>query len=270
MRSMKRPLRGPALAGTLLLLVAGCQSSTGDAPTGLRVASTWYDTSIDQLEYSITTSDGTAVHPAERRPQVAGGPLDNGIDVVIFLPPQMGGEQIRCQVAGYARGALVRRGQATLNVVGGSVSDVVVQLLAGGGPPPPVDGGTDPDPNPGKKPDAGVPDTAAPPDLAPPTGTKENGKRCETAGECASGNCVDGVCCGTASCAVCHACNVATGPGTCQPVPAGMNEPRALCPVQPANMCGTNGTCNGAGACATYPDGTVCRPGRTCNAGVCR
>jgi hypothetical protein len=48
--------------------------------------------------------------------------------------------------------------------------------------------------------------------------------------------------------------------GTCAPVPAGGSDPLAQCAVTAASTCGTNGTCNGAGACALYAAGTQCAP----------
>jgi len=58
-------------------------------------------------------------------------------------------------------------------------------------------------------------------------------------------------------------CNVAGNPGTCLPVPAGSDDPRHLCAMTASTTCGTNGKCNGAGACSFYPSGT------TCGANVC-
>jgi hypothetical protein len=47
-------------------------------------------------------------------------------------------------------------------------------------------------------------------------------------------------------------------------------DPDNECPDQGAGSCGTNGTCNGAGACSLYPAGTMCGSGRQCNgAGAC-
>jgi hypothetical protein len=40
-----------------------------------------------------------------------------------------------------------------------------------------------------------------------------------------------------------------------------------MCPDMGSASCGTNGTCDGAGHCATYPAGTTCGPA-ACTAGT--
>ena len=40
-----------------------------------------------------------------------------------------------------------------------------------------------------------------------------------------------------------------------------------MCPDMGSASCGTNGTCDGAGHCATYPAGTTCAPA-TCTTGT--
>jgi hypothetical protein len=99
---------------------------------------------------------------------------------------------------------------------------------------------------------------------------KALGTVCGADAECESGACVDGACCSSASCDFCYTCNLPGAAGTCRPVPDGSPEPNGLCPVQPVSNCGTDGTCNGQGACRTYPDGTICRIGRVCLKGDCR
>jgi hypothetical protein len=96
------------------------------------------------------------------------------------------------------------------------------------------------------------------------------GATCGAGSDCGSGNCVDGVCCATAACATCFACNVGGAVGRCAPVPARTADPHGRCVAQPVSQCGADGTCNGAGACSVYPDGTSCRMGRTCLNGICR
>ncbi|HEY5448391.1 MAG TPA: hypothetical protein VIQ54_06555 [Polyangia bacterium] len=88
------------------------------------------------------------------------------------------------------------------------------------------------------------------------------GAACTMGPQCTSTLCVDGVCCATACTDQCHSCNVATGPGpgTCQLVPAGGDDPRDLCATQPVSTCGTNGLCDGLGGCTKYPVGTACGP----------
>jgi hypothetical protein len=88
-----------------------------------------------------------------------------------------------------------------------------------------------------------------------------NGKACDDDGDCVSGHCVEGVCCGAASCPICTSCAVQGMEGTCKPVPLGGSDPKALCLPMAATTCGTDGKCDGQGACALHPDGTVCMPG---------
>jgi hypothetical protein len=97
-----------------------------------------------------------------------------------------------------------------------------------------------------------------------PRVTKANGTGCVGAADCGSNHCVDGVCCESACTGACQSCNQAGLAGMCKPVPAGKTDPRAICHDTGAAGCGTNGTCNGAGACAQYSTTTVCAPG-SCN-----
>ena len=98
---------------------------------------------------------------------------------------------------------------------------------------------------------------------------KTNGLVCTAGSECVSGNCVDGRCCGSAACGACTACNIA-GPsgspdGTCRPVGKGTAD--ASCPTTAASTCGTDGKCDGAGACENYTGGT-CAVAKTCIDGL--
>jgi len=65
--------------------------------------------------------------------------------------------------------------------------------------------------------------------------------------------------------------------GTCSSVPSGQ-DPQDQCPVQDVATCGTDGSCNGSGACRRYAAGTVCvmatcattsavTPNATCSSG---
>jgi hypothetical protein len=109
---------------------------------------------------------------------------------------------------------------------------------------------------------------------------KVNGTVCAGGGQCATGNCVDGFCCGSPSCASCQACNIAGKEGACSPMAAGADDPNGTCVNQGPTTCGTNGKCNGAGACQKYADGTTCsqatcqstailKLGGTCSSGAC-
>ncbi len=107
---------------------------------------------------------------------------------------------------------------------------------------------------------------------------KSSGVACVGDGQCAQGHCTNGVCCGSATCGSCQSCNVAGHMGTCFAVPAGTND--GSCSDQGATTCGTNGKCDGAGACKKYDDGTACsaasctstttlKLGGTCSGGAC-
>ena len=107
-------------------------------------------------------------------------------------------------------------------------------------------------------------------------GPKPPGATCATAADCASGFCVEGVCCATACGGTCRSCAVAGSEGRCIDVPDG-TDPLDHCADQGAASCGTDGACDGSGACRKYASGTVCgapscgdgtsMPARTCNGG---
>jgi hypothetical protein len=91
-------------------------------------------------------------------------------------------------------------------------------------------------------------------------GTGANGVRCTGASTCASLHCVDGVCCESACGTACSSCAIAGQEGRCRAVAARAPDPHGLCVDSGAASCGTNGLCDGAGACARYPFGTICAP----------
>ncbi|WP_170319748.1 hypothetical protein [Polyangium spumosum] len=87
--------------------------------------------------------------------------------------------------------------------------------------------------------------------------------------QCESGFCADGVCCDAACEGACEACSAArTGAtdGACAPIPDGA-DPDGECPELGASSCGTDGACDGAGACRFHAAGTVCAAG-SCAGGV--
>lgn len=92
------------------------------------------------------------------------------------------------------------------------------------------------------------------------------GNACTSNNECASGFCTDGVCCSTACTGTCQSCNLPGLMGTCSNFPAG-SDPGNECAAQSVSSCGTNGSCNGSGACAFYTAGTIAIPG-SCSAGT--
>jgi len=88
---------------------------------------------------------------------------------------------------------------------------------------------------------------------------KVPGTACATGAECASGLCQQGVCCNSSCTGTCRSCALAGTMGTCAPVPAG-SDPLGQCADNGAPACGTDGTCDGAGACRLYTAGTTCAP----------
>ena len=106
-------------------------------------------------------------------------------------------------------------------------------------------------------------------------GKLADGQPCTMPSDCAHNFCQQGVCCGTACTAICASCALAGTMGTCTSVPAGQ-DPQGQCADQGASTCGTDGSCNGSGACRKYAAGTVCTaatcttatltPAATCNA----
>jgi hypothetical protein len=241
----------------LAMACAGCQSSNVDSTTGLRIAAAWSG-QIDQLEYAVMTASG-AIHAPERRPSVAQGPLTSDADVVIYLPDQMGGQHVRCLVAGYYQGARMMDAEGQADVVAGQVVDVRVTLaLAGAGP----DGGAGAGGGGGTGGMGGAGGMGGGGGIGGAGGSaggKNNGQACSGASQCASGFCVDGVCCAGACAGACQACNVPGKEGTCSPVADGTRE--TMCAQEAVKTCGLDGTCDGAGACRKYPAGTVCIPG---------
>ncbi|HVR61141.1 MAG TPA: hypothetical protein VMU50_04540 [Polyangia bacterium] len=85
---------------------------------------------------------------------------------------------------------------------------------------------------------------------------------CASNDECTSGFCVDGVCCDAACAGPCRSCRLVGKEGTCSPVPAGILDPRGICVDQGAATCGSNGRCDGLGACESYRPGTACSAAR--------
>ncbi|MBM4353600.1 MAG: hypothetical protein FJ109_07340, partial [Deltaproteobacteria bacterium] len=116
---------------------------------------------------------------------------------------------------------------------------------------------------------------------------KDNGETCSgpTAGnECKSGFCVDGVCCNSACGGTCQACNLEGTLGACTGHPKDTDpeeecdlcqvcdgnskcgfaavgtDPTSDCASELQSTCKKDGTCNGAGVCRLWIDGTVCVP----------
>jgi hypothetical protein len=88
---------------------------------------------------------------------------------------------------------------------------------------------------------------------------KLNGVACSAGNgtECQSGQCQQGVCCASSCTGTCRSCALAGTVGTCALVPGGQ-DPLDQCADAGATSCGTDGSCDGAGACHVYAAGTVC------------
>ncbi len=112
---------------------------------------------------------------------------------------------------------------------------------------------------------------------------KDNGETCTEGRECLSDYCIDGYCCDTACDEICEACNKPGVEGTCTVHEADTDpedncaecqacsgidttcvmvavatDPVNDCGETSASECGLDGTCDGAGACRLWIDGTVC------------
>jgi len=91
-----------------------------------------------------------------------------------------------------------------------------------------------------------------------PTGMLPVGHTCGAGGDCLSGFCADGFCCATDCSAACQTCAAAGHIGTCIPADVG-SDPRNDCQDMGAATCGTDGFCDGAGACEKYVAGVTCQ-----------
>ncbi|HSZ82547.1 MAG TPA: hypothetical protein VLA14_09700 [Polyangia bacterium] len=89
---------------------------------------------------------------------------------------------------------------------------------------------------------------------------------CTADDQCGTGHCTDGVCCDSAACGGCAACNVLGSAGTCTDYAQG-TDPKNACADQGAATCGTDGVCDGHGACEAYAPGTSCGAPPSCPGG---
>ncbi len=87
------------------------------------------------------------------------------------------------------------------------------------------------------------------------------GAACSGAAQCLSSFCVDGFCCDTACGGTCVACSGAKkgggADGACGAVGV-QHDPDNECAQQAPSTCGTEGSCDGNGACAFWAVGTLC------------
>jgi hypothetical protein len=276
------PLAPCALLG-LVLAAVGCGSKP-PAITGLTVDVTMSNLAADQLQFDVTTPDGTSVMAA-RRPQTPNGNLADQQSVSIFLPDSLVGQVATCTVTPLLRGGPVAApASASATLVFHVLVNVSVELDggtdgaagAGGGGGSGGAGGAGGTGAAGAGGGGGAGGAAgandggagAGTDAAPDgPGTKALGAPCASPSECDSTLCVDGVCCASECGTLCEACNLPGKAGVCTPLPVGM-APAATatqkCAPQPIATCGFDGTCDGNGGCRHYPAGTQCQAA-SCN-----
>ena len=242
------------LAGLVAASACGTKAPT---ITGVTATVNLDGVLADQLELSVSTSQGTALTPT-RRPAQAGGNLASPQSVSIYLPDALAGLTATCTATA------VYRGQTIGTTVSATVPLVLHELV-------PVSltipvnrhgdaGAADTMPAADAAIDA---DAASPSDVAPDAGAfdtlgaKAAGQTCASGAECDSTLCIDGVCCGSACDDNCSACNLAGKQGVCAPKPAGTAA--KLCADQGASSCGYDGTCDGNGGCRRYAAGVSCK-----------
>ena len=95
------------------------------------------------------------------------------------------------------------------------------------------------------------------------------GAACTTTSQCVSGACVDGFCCDTACAGTCVACSALKKGGGSDGVCGAIGvhtDPDNECAQQSPSTCGTDGSCDGNGACSFWAVGTLCGSSAgTCN-----
>jgi len=95
-------------------------------------------------------------------------------------------------------------------------------------------------------------------------GKRPLGGSCAVDDDCNSMKCQQKVCCSSLCTGTCQSCALPGSEGTCTMVPD-REDPLNQCNDTGAASCGTEGSCDGAGACRLYARGTTCRAA----AGVC-
>jgi hypothetical protein len=89
-------------------------------------------------------------------------------------------------------------------------------------------------------------------------GLKQTGNACAEGMECLSGFCAQGVCCNSNCNGTCQSCALPAKLGLCSNVADGGTDPHGRCADQGQASCGTDGVCDGSGACRVYAAGTAC------------
>ncbi len=98
-------------------------------------------------------------------------------------------------------------------------------------------------------------------------GLKGIGQTCADTTECMSGFCAQGVCCDGACSGTCQSCVLSGSLGHCANIADGGTDPRGRCADNGSAACGTDGACDGKGACRIYAAGTACMAA-SCAAGA--
>jgi hypothetical protein len=263
----------------LLATAFGC-GSKAPAITGVTVTVTMDNVSADQLQFSVTTMDGSMPVQSQARPETANGTLPSPQSVSIYLPDDLAGQTVTVTVTPLSSGkpglpasaqtpTLVRQQLVMLTIPldgsdggaagsggGGAGGASGNGGIGGGGAGGGGNGGAG-NGGSGGGGSGGTMDAGMPSD-----GPKGLGQRCQSASECDSMLCIDGFCCGSNCNALCYACNVPGKEGICSPIPVGQasTSPTATkCTTSVAATCGFDGTCDGNGACRMFPAGTQCK-----------
>lgn len=92
--------------------------------------------------------------------------------------------------------------------------------------------------------------------------SRTNGSMCAKGKDCESGHCTEGVCCEQACSGACLSCRLMGVEGKCRAVAAGAAATEGGCREESASTCGRTGKCDGLGACAVYPVGSICSAAR--------
>ena len=236
-----------AFVAAAAFAATGCQKDVcadiGGACVALHVKSQSPSlTDVDQL--AIDGSGFVQVDPL--RTPTAPKKMSLPLDVAIGFHQQASGSET-IHVLAFLAGNAVGDGSTAVNVTAGKHVDADI-LLATSFDAPDLSMGGD---------DLGGDVDLANADL---TGVipKHKGDACTPSDVCDTGHCVDGVCCDSACNGACTACTVTGLVGTCSAIPPGGSPVHGMCATQAPSTCGLNGTCDGAGACAKYPQGTLC------------
>ncbi len=92
-------------------------------------------------------------------------------------------------------------------------------------------------------------------------GPKPPGAPCTAGSECASTFCAQGVCCTTACAGTCKSCAILAAAKASASTRRAAPIRFSQCTDEGAMTCGSDGTCDGAGACRHYSGATTCAPG---------